>query len=73
MFTQTTVAQPVTQMFKIHAGVSAAEAEARMAHDDLDRARNEVSLNVKKLYYGLCPPSSASTQPSCAFRPERRA
>jgi multidrug efflux pump subunit AcrB/outer membrane protein TolC len=51
--TQTTVTQPVTQMFKIHAGVSAAEAEARMAHDDLDRARNEVSLNVKKLYYGL--------------------
>jgi len=51
--TQTTVAQPVTQVFKIHAGASAAEAEARMAHSDLDRARNEVSLNVKKLYYGL--------------------
>jgi multidrug efflux pump subunit AcrB/outer membrane protein TolC len=51
--TQTTVAQPVTQVFKIHAGVSAAAAEARMAHSDLDRARNEVSLNVKKLYYGL--------------------
>jgi multidrug efflux pump subunit AcrB/outer membrane protein TolC len=51
--TQTTVSQPVTQMFKIHAGVSAAEADARMAHSDLDRARNEVSLNVKRLYYGL--------------------
>jgi multidrug efflux pump subunit AcrB/outer membrane protein TolC len=51
--TQTTVAQPVTQVFKIHAGMSAAEADARMAHDDLDRARNEVSLNVKKVYYGL--------------------
>lgn len=51
--TQTTVAQPVTQVFKIHAGMSAAEAEARMMHDDLDRARNEVSLNVKKVYYGL--------------------
>ena len=51
---QTTVVQPISQMFfKIHAGVSAAEAEARMAHDDLDRARNEVSLNVKRLYYGL--------------------
>jgi outer membrane protein TolC len=49
----TTVAQPVSQIFKIHAGVSAAEAEARMAHLDLDRARNEVWLNVKKLYYGL--------------------
>lgn len=53
VMSQTTVAQPVSQMFKIHAGVSAAEAEARMAHCDLDRARNEVSLNVKKLYYGL--------------------
>jgi outer membrane protein TolC len=51
--TQTTVSQPVTQMFKIHSGVSAAEAEARMAHSDLDRARNEVSLNVKRVYYGL--------------------
>jgi outer membrane protein TolC len=53
VLSQTTVAQPVTQMFKIHAGVSAAEAEARMAHDDLERAQNEVSLNVKKVYYGL--------------------
>ncbi len=51
--TQTTVSQPVTQVFKIHAGVSAAEADARMARSDLDRARNEVSLNVKKVYYGL--------------------
>ena len=53
LVTQTTLAQPVTQMFKIQAGFSAAQAEARMAHDELDRARNEVSLNVKKLYYGL--------------------
>ena len=53
VLSQTTVAQPLTQMFKIHAGVSAAEAEARMAHDDLERAQNEVSLNVKKVYYGL--------------------
>jgi outer membrane protein TolC len=40
-------------MFKIHAGVSAEQAEARIAHNDLDRSRNEISLNVKKLYYGL--------------------
>jgi multidrug efflux pump subunit AcrB/outer membrane protein TolC len=53
VLSQTTVEQPLTQMFKIHAGVSAAEAEARMAHDDLERAQNEVSLNVKKVYYGL--------------------
>ena len=53
VLSQTTVAQPITQLFKIHAGVSAAEAEARMAHDDLEQAQNEVSLNVKKLYYEL--------------------
>jgi multidrug efflux pump subunit AcrB/outer membrane protein TolC len=50
---QTSVAQPVTQIFKIHSGVSVAEAEARIAHSDADRAKNEVALNVKKLYYEL--------------------
>jgi len=50
---QTTVALPITQVFKIHSGVSAAEADARIAHNDAERARNEVALNVKKLYYGL--------------------
>jgi outer membrane protein TolC len=49
----TTAEQPISQMFKIHAAVRSAEAEARMAHSDLDRARNEVSLNLKKVYYGL--------------------
>jgi multidrug efflux pump subunit AcrB len=53
LVSQTTVAQPGTQMFKIHAGLSAAQAEARMAHDDLNRVRNEASLNVKELYYKL--------------------
>ena len=50
---QTTVVQPVTQVFKIHSGVSVAEAEAQMARSDLDKARCEVALNVKRLYYGL--------------------
>ena len=53
VLSQTTVAQPITQIFKIHAGASVAGADARIAHNDLDRARSEVSLNVKKLYYGL--------------------
>lgn len=53
LITQTTAVQPVTQMFKIQAGFAAAESQARMAHADLNRARNEVALNVKKLYYGL--------------------
>jgi len=53
ILSMTTAAQPVSQMFKIHAGVSATKAETRIAHADLERARNEVSLNVKKLYYQL--------------------
>ena len=54
LLSQTTLAQPLSQMFfRIPAGVKAAEADARIAHSDLDRAQNEVSLNVKKLYYEL--------------------
>jgi outer membrane protein TolC len=49
----TSAGQPLTQFFKIHAGVTAARADAASAHDDAERARNEVALNVKKLYYGL--------------------
>ena len=45
---QTTVTQPVTQLFKIHSGVRVAQTEARIAGDDLDRAKNEVSLSVKE-------------------------
>ena len=49
--TTTLAAQPITQMFKIHAGVSVARADAAGAHTDLQNARNEISLNVKTLYY----------------------
>jgi multidrug efflux pump subunit AcrB/outer membrane protein TolC len=49
----TTAAQPLTQVFKIHAGVEAAQADAGIAHDDERRAEDEVALNVKKLYYSL--------------------
>ena len=50
---QNTAAQPITQFFKIHAGVGAAKADAGMARDDARRARDEVALNVKKLYLNL--------------------
>ncbi len=50
----TTAEQPVSQLFfKTRADVKSAEAEARMAHSDLDQSRNEVSLKVKKVYYQL--------------------
>jgi multidrug efflux pump subunit AcrB len=51
--TTTTAAQPITQMFKIHAGVSVARADAASAHSDFQQARNEVTLNVKTLFYNL--------------------
>jgi outer membrane protein TolC len=49
----TAAAQPLTQMFKIHAGVSAARADAGIAGDDARRAQNEVGLKMRELYYGL--------------------
>jgi multidrug efflux pump subunit AcrB/outer membrane protein TolC len=49
----TNVAQPLTQFFKIHAGVEAAQADAGVAQDDARRAENEVALKTKQLYYGL--------------------
>jgi multidrug efflux pump subunit AcrB/outer membrane protein TolC len=51
--TSTTAGQPITQLVKIHAGVSVARAEAASAHSDLQQARNEISLNVKTLFYSL--------------------
>jgi outer membrane protein TolC len=49
----TTAAQPLTQFFKIHAGVGVAKADAGVAQDNARRAENEVALKVKQLYYGL--------------------
>jgi outer membrane protein TolC len=43
----------LTQVFKIHAGVAVAKADAGIAHDDARRAEDEVSLKMKQLYYGL--------------------
>jgi len=49
----TTAAEPLTQFFKIHAGVNVAQADAGVAQDDARRAENEVALKMKQLYYGL--------------------
>jgi outer membrane protein TolC len=53
LLSTTTVAQPLTQFFKIHAGVEAARADEGVAQDDAQRAENEVALKMKQLYYGL--------------------
>ncbi len=51
--TTTGAAQPITQMFKIHAGASVARADAAAAHSDVLQADDEVALSVKTLYYHL--------------------
>jgi outer membrane protein TolC len=53
LLSTTMAAQPITQLFKIHAGVNVAKADAGMARADARRAENEVALKVKQLYYGL--------------------
>jgi multidrug efflux pump subunit AcrB/outer membrane protein TolC len=53
LLSTTTAAQPLSQYFKIHAGVSVARAEAGIAHSDEHRAENEITLKMKQLYFGL--------------------
>jgi len=53
LLSTTVAAQPITQWFKIHYGVTVAHSDAAIARDDAQRARDEVSLKVKQLYFGL--------------------
>jgi outer membrane protein TolC len=53
LLSTTTAAQPLTQYFKIHAGVNVARADAGIAHSDEHRAENEITLKMKQLYFGL--------------------
>ena len=53
LLSTTTAAQPITQWFKIHAGVNVAKADLGVAHDNARQAENEVALKMKQLYYGL--------------------
>jgi outer membrane protein TolC len=45
--------QPISQIFKIRAGVKAADADLNSAHIQSDDAENGVALLVHKLYYGI--------------------
>jgi len=49
----TELAQPITQSFKIRAGVHAADADLNSAHIRSDDVENGVALLVHKLYYGI--------------------
>jgi multidrug efflux pump subunit AcrB/outer membrane protein TolC len=49
----TTVKQPLTQLFKINEGVGAADAELKAAEARHRKARNETAFAVRQLYYGI--------------------
>src|SRR5581483_1748903 len=49
----TTLSQPITQYFKIHAGVDVARADAAGARAEVRRTENEVALKVKEAFYGI--------------------
>jgi multidrug efflux pump subunit AcrB/outer membrane protein TolC len=53
LLSTTTAAQPITQYFKIHAGVAVAHADASIARNDARQAEDEVALKMKELYYNL--------------------
>ena len=49
----TTLSQPITQYFKIRAGVDVSRADAAGARADMRRTENEVAFKVKEVYYGI--------------------
>ena len=49
----TTLGQPLTQLWKIREGVKAASAEERISAAELKKAEDEVVLGVTQLYFGL--------------------
>jgi outer membrane protein TolC len=49
----TTIAQPLTQLLRIHQENRAARAEIASSRDELRNGENEVALQVHALYYGI--------------------
>jgi outer membrane protein TolC len=49
----TMIAQPLTQLLRIHQANRIAAAEVASSRDDLKKAENETALQVHTLYYGL--------------------
>lgn len=49
----TGLAQPFTQMFKIHESNRAATADINSAKIQVDQAGNEIALKIRQLYYGI--------------------
>jgi outer membrane protein TolC len=49
----TMIAQPLTQLLRIHQENRAAAADVATSRDELRKGENEVALQVHKLYYGI--------------------
>lgn len=49
----TTIAQPITQLFKISKGAGAADADVRAAGAQLSAAENEIAFAARQLYFGV--------------------
>jgi outer membrane protein TolC len=49
----TGLAQPITQLFKIRAGVKSADADLQTAKIHANDAENEIALQVHQLYYNI--------------------
>ena len=47
------VAQPLTQLLRVHEGARVAQAEERAARADLEALEEQIALGVRQLYYGL--------------------
>jgi multidrug efflux pump subunit AcrB/outer membrane protein TolC len=53
LLSTTTLSQPITHYFKVHAGVDAARAEAAGARADERRTGDEVAFKVKEVFYSI--------------------
>ncbi|NLF27465.1 MAG: TolC family protein [Clostridiales bacterium] len=53
LLAQTTVAQPLTQLFKIREGNAVARADTGIAKTQAERARVEIAAKVREVYYTL--------------------
>lgn len=53
LLSTTTLSQPITQYFKIRAGVNVARADAADARADARRTADEAAFKVKDLYYSI--------------------
>jgi outer membrane protein TolC len=53
LLSTTTLSQPITQYFKVRAGVNVARADAAGARADARRAADEIAFKVKDLFYAI--------------------